>query len=179
MERYTHIRNKYFGSGPGPGSERTGPRHPERLVWLTRQPSREGREAAGRGVAAAGAQGGKEKRRRRAHSSPRPGVPAARCGRASAQGRSVGAPSRCGRLQWAALDPAGRGRPLRAGGRGRAGALRAGAGPGWSTGAPGAPATKGCDPLLVPPSRLRSGQSERLLLAGGRSRLSCSEAPAW
>lgn len=39
---------------------------------------------------------------------------------------------------------AGPGSPRR--GRGRARALRAGGGPGWRTGATGAPATKGCDP---------------------------------
>lgn len=158
---------------PGPGSER--PCAADAPAEL-RQPGNDGPRSGG------GRREGREGRRA-ADAGSRPGkrAQAAWRARASAARAARQEPGGAPRPPWAGPGPggaeAGSGCPRR--GRGRARALRAGAGPGWSAGATGAPATKGCDPPLAPPSRLRPGQSERLLLAGGPSRPSCSEALAW
>lgn len=169
---------------PGPGSERTGSSRSERPCG-TDAPA----ERLTPGSDAPRSGGGRAGRARRQESCRRerswPGTRALASG-AAELGRlepPVRAQSR------RAPRPAPRGRPPDLAARGRGQALRAGggAGPGapgrcragWSAGATGAPATKGCDPPLAPPSRLRPDQSERLLLAGGPSRPSCSEALAW
>lgn len=173
---------EYFSPAFGRGSERARSSHSESCEGPTLQPSREGWEAAGRGLEAAGGKGGKtgelQAREEPAWEAQtgcfvRPGV--CRWGRPSepevgAPRPPVGGPWIWRRRGGAWLSAPGAGPNPGAPGR---------CGPGWSTGTTGAPATKGCDPPLAPPSRLRPGQSEPLLLAGGPSRPSCSEALAW